>query len=86
MRRINSSDASTIPTLMAITMSNSTVSDMQISITMMSSFGARRRRCTTLCASLMFHATISSRAAIAESGSHESRGASASRARITSRE
>ena len=36
----SSREASTIPTLMAITISNSTVSDMQISITMMSSFGA----------------------------------------------
>ena len=35
-----SSDASTIPTLMAITISNSTVSDMHSSMTMMSSFGA----------------------------------------------
>jgi len=34
--------ASTIPTLMAITISNSTVSDMHISITTMSSFGAWR--------------------------------------------
>ncbi|MNZ84111.1 hypothetical protein D3C78_1028570 [compost metagenome] len=84
MRRINNSDASTIPTLMAITISNNTVSDMQMSITIMSSFGARRSRCTTLCASLMFHATINSRAAIADSGSHDSKGARASRARITS--
>ena len=86
IRRINSREASTIPTLMAITISNSTVSDMQISITMMSSFGARRSRFTTLCASLMFQATISSRAAMAESGSQESSGARISRASITSRE
>ncbi|MNN60471.1 hypothetical protein D3C81_1756570 [compost metagenome] len=83
MRRINSSEARTIPTLMAITISNSTVSDIHISITMMSSFGARRSRSTTLWASLMFHATISSRAAMAESGSQESHGANTSRARIT---
>ena len=75
-----------MPTLMAITISNSTVSDMQISITIMSSFGARRSRLTTLCASLMFQATISSSAAMAESGSHESSGARISSARITSRE
>ncbi len=86
MRRINSSEASTMPTLMAITISNSTVSDIQISITIMSSFGARRSRLTTLCASLMFQATISSSAAMAESGSHESSGARISSAMITSRE
>ncbi|MNL86923.1 hypothetical protein D3C87_2158510 [compost metagenome] len=44
MRRINSSEASTMPTVMAITISNSTVSDMHSSITRMSSFGARRSR------------------------------------------
>jgi hypothetical protein len=70
---------------MAITISNSTVSDMHISITTMSSFGAWRSRLTTLCASLIFHATISSRAAIADSGSQESSGARISSARITSR-
>ena len=75
-----------MPTLMAITISNSTVNDMQISITIMSSFGARRSRLTTLCASLMFQATISSSAAMAESGSHESSGARISSAMITSRE
>ncbi|SSN10306.1 Uncharacterised protein [Klebsiella pneumoniae] len=85
IRRINNSEASTIPTLIAITMSNSTVSDMHISITTMSSFGAWRSRLMTLCASLIFHATISSRAAIADSGSQESSGARISSARITSR-
>ena len=37
-----------------------------------------------MCASLIFHATISSSAAIAESGNQESRGASTSSAMITS--
>ncbi|MNM97315.1 hypothetical protein D3C81_1098160 [compost metagenome] len=44
MRRINSSEASTMPTVMAITISNSTVSDRHSSITRMSSFGARRSK------------------------------------------
>ena len=83
---MNSREARITPKVMAMTMSKMTVSDRQTSSTSTSDLGARRTRSTTLCASLMFQATSSSRAAMAESGSQESKGASTSRARITSTE
>src|SRR5690606_3564122 len=58
--RMNSRDASTMPTEIAITISNSTVSDRQVPNTIRSPVGAVFSRCTALWASLMFQATITS--------------------------
>ena len=74
-----------MPKVMATTMSNSTVRAMQAIITNTSVNGALRHSSTTLWASLMFQATISSNAAIAESGSQESQGASSRMASSTTR-
>ena len=60
---MKSSDASTMPTVTAITMSNTTVRKKQVSKTATSLLGATRivwRKCST---SDMFQATSSSRAA-----------------------
>ncbi len=81
--RMKRSDASTMPALIAITMSNSTVSTRHSSSTSTSPRGALRTSAATLCASLMFQATSMSSAAIDAIGSQERSGASASRPAIT---
>src|SRR5699024_12313112 len=61
---MNTSEASTTPREMAMTISTNTVSDKHTTSTMMSCTGALLLRLTTLSASLIFHATISSGAAM----------------------
>ena len=69
-------EASTIPTLIAMTISNSTVSDMHINDDNVVLWRMLAQQITTLCASLIFHATIpGSSAAMAEQRQPREQGA-----------
>ena len=57
-----------MPSVIAITISNNTVSDIQINIIKISSLGAHLMIYITRCTALIFQATINSKAAIADSG------------------
>jgi len=68
MSRMNRNAAKTIPTPIARTMSNSTVSEKQVMKTSRSALEARRTSTAATGASLMFQATVSRIAAMAGMG------------------